>query len=234
VAARAEFVAGPAEIALSSLVKKDAPLRFGVDASAGVWLFDLRAEMTEQRGLDTKQYEGDLNFSTLPPVLPTEVKGTDDNWYFRGVFGGDLTLKYSDEDSIIIGGEYFYNQAGYDNAKLYPFLALNGAFTPLYLGKHYVGAYIVAASPFSFNDTTVTVSTLGNISDGSWLSRIDVAQLVLTNMTVNVFGAVHYGNTGELHLGFHLDPVPAIPSLANGVDVPADLFDAGVALRVSL
>ena len=237
VAARAEFSVGPGELALSSLVKNNAPLRFGIDASAGVWLFDLRAEATLQRGLDTPRFEGDLDFTK--GTLPSEQKGTDNDWFFRGVFGGDFTLKYNDQDNIIIGGEYFYNQAGYDSASIYPFLALKGAFTPLYLGKHYVGAYLVAASPLhawtnTFKDTSLTLSTLTNISDGSYLSRLDIQQVFLTNLTVNVFGAVHYGNEGELKLGVHIPKIPAVPALANGVDIADELVDVGVALRVSL
>ena len=232
IAARAEFVVGPGEIALSSLVKKDAPLRFGVDASAGVWLFDLRAEATVQRGLDGKKFEGKLDFAN--GTVPTEVPNTDDKWFVRGVFGGDITLKYTDDDSLIVGGEYFYNQAGYQDAKLYPFLALNGAFSPLYLGQHYFGAYVVAPSPFSFNDTSITVSTLGNLSDQSYLSRLDVQQVLLTNLTVNVFGDIHYGAPGELHLGIKVPPVPTVPALRDGINIAPQLFDVGVALRVAL
>ncbi len=232
VAARAEFVVGPGEIALSSLVKKDAPLRFGFDASAGIWLFDVRAEGTVQRGLDQKKFEGTLDFAN--GKVPTEVAGTDDQWFARGVVGADLQLKYSDEDSILIGGEYFYNQAGYSNAKLYPFLALNGAFTPFYLGQHYFGAYVSLPSPLSFNDTSITVSTLGNLSDGSYLSRLDVQQLFLTNLTVNVFGAVHWGNPGEMKLGVDIPAVPTIPALANGLTIEPPIVDVGAALRVSL
>jgi hypothetical protein len=239
VAARAEFAVGPGEIALSSLVKNNSPLRFGLDASAGVWLLDLRTEMTVQRGLDNAQFTGDLDFNSVPPKVPTQVTGTDNNWYFRGVFGTDLTLQYTDKDNIIVGGEYFYNQTGYDNATLYPWLATHNAFTPFYLGKHYMGVYVVAASPFTaftpaFLDTTATVSTLANLSDGSWLSRLDLQQLILTNLTINAFAAVHYGNEGELRLGVKIPPVPLVPQLVNGIDIKAPFIDTGVALRVAL
>lgn len=229
IAARAELLFGEVEIALSTLVKKDAPLRLGLDASAGLWLFDLRAETTIQRGLGRPKFAGELDFEERK--FPEEVD-TDDDFFFQGVFGADLTLKYTDQDNVIIGAEYFYNQAGYANAELYPFLALNGAFTPLFLGQHYVAGYAVLPQPFSFNDTSITLSTIANLSDTSVLSRIDVQQSVLTFMTFNVFAGYHWGNIGELRLGFETPPVP--PLLPNGFVLPTQIFDVGVALRLAL
>jgi hypothetical protein len=233
MAARAEFLFGEVEVALSTLVKKDSPLRLGLDASAAVWWFDVRGEMIVQRGLSQTRFDpnGEFDLGETPPVVPKALE-TDDDFFFQGVFGADLQLKYSDQDSVIIGAEYFYNQAGYPNAKLYPFLALNGAFTPLFLGQHYVAGYFVVPTPFSFNDTTFTTSTIANLSDLSALTRIDVQHSLLTYLTFNVFASYHWGNIGELHLGFEEDPAP--PLLPNGISVPTQIFDAGVALRLAL
>jgi hypothetical protein len=231
VGARAEFVFGQMELALSSLVKKDAPLRIGGDFSAGLWLFDVRAEATVQRGLDLPRYKGELDFET--GKLPEE-QDTDDDWYANVVVGADIQLQYNDQDTLIIGGEYFYNQAGYASAELYPFLVLNGAFRPLYLGQHYFGAYILAAGPLSFNDTNLTLSTLGNLSDRSFLTRFDVQQVLLSWVTVNAFASVHYGNRGEFKLGIDIPPIPLVPALAEGFELPDDFLDLGVALRIEL
>lgn len=229
MAARAELLFGQIELAVSTLVKKDAPPRLGLDASAGLWLFDLRAETTVQRGLGAPKFAGELDFAER--VFPEEID-TDDKFFFRGVFGADLTLKYSEQDTVILGAEYFYNQPGYQNAALYPFLALNGAFTPLFLGQHYLAGYAVLPKPLSLNDTSITLSTLANLSDASALARIDVQQSVLTFLTVNVFAGYHFGNVGELRLGFETPPLP--PLLPDGLVLPTQIFDAGVALRLAL
>lgn len=233
MAARAEFLFSEVEIALSTLVKKDSPLRLGLDASAGLWLFDLRGEVIVQRGLSQTRFDpkGEFDLRETPPVVP-EALDTDDDFFFQGVFGADLQLKYTDQDMIILGAEYFYNQAGYPNAKLYPFLALNGAFTPLFLGQHYVAGYLVIPQPFSFNDTSITASTIANMSDQSVLSRLDFQQSVLTYLTFNAFVSYHWGNIGELHLGFEEEPAP--PLLPNGINVPTQIVDVGVALRMAL
>lgn len=229
IAARAEFLFGELELAVSTLVKKDAPLRLGLDASAGLWLFDLRAETTIQRGLGRPKFAGDLDFAAR--VFPEEVD-TEEEIFFSGVFGADLTLKYSDQDNLILGAEYFYNQAGYQDAKLYPFLALNGAFTPLFLGQHYVAGYGVLPQPFSLDDTSITLSTIANLSDTSLLSRIDLQQSVLTSLTFNMFASYHWGNIGELRLGFETPPIP--PLLPEGFVLPTQIFDVGIAARLAL
>jgi hypothetical protein len=230
IAARAEFIVFDAEIALSTLVKDDAPLRFGADASLGLWIFDFRFEGTVQRGLDRPRYVGPFNLTTgQRPV----VADTDDDWFLRAVIGTEVAFNYTDNDAITFGAEYFYNQAGYDSATIYPFLLLNGAFTPLYLGKHYVGAYAFAPNPFFLENTTFTFSTLANVSDFSALSRIDVAYRLMNALTLNAFAGVHYGSIGEFHLGLDVPPQPGVPGLENGFTLERELFDFGVAARVA-
>lgn len=230
LAARAEFVFGPAELALSSFVKDNAPLRFGADVSAGIWLFDVKAEGVMSRGLSRRIFEGDLDFETFE--FPTEVD-TEENWYFEGVVGAETQIKYSDTDLIALGAEYFYNQAGYTSAKLYPFLFLNNAYVPLYTGQHYAAFYASAPAPFSFNDLNLTISTLGNLSDLSFLTRFDVQYTVLQYLTVNGFVAGHWGSVGEFKLGLDVPPVPLVPQLVDGLTLANDFIDVGASLRMS-
>ena len=230
VAARAEIVVGEMELALSTLVRQDAPLKIGADASFGLWLFDLRAEGTLQRGLEGKYWEGDLDFEEA--VFPEEVD-TDGEWFFRGVAGGDVSIKYSDQDSLIVGGEYFFNQVGYDSAELYPWLALNGGFTPFYLGRHYVAAYALLQGPWTWDEASFTVSTIANLSDLSVISRLDFSLLMLNYLSLNTYVAGHWGEVGEMRLGLEIDPLPFVPGLEDGLVVPTQVVDAGVALRVA-
>ena len=68
------------------------------------------------------------------------------------VAGLEVPIRYNDEDSVTIGAEYFYNDAGYDDASLYPWLVFNDAFTPFYLGKHYAGVYVFLPGPGALDD----------------------------------------------------------------------------------
>jgi hypothetical protein len=230
LAARAEFVFGPAELALSSFVKDEAPLRFGADVSAGIGLFDVKAEGILSRGLGRKLFEGDLDFDAGD--LPTEVD-TEGRWYFEGVVGAETQLKYTDTDTVALGAEYFFNQAGYDSATIYPFLFLNGGFTPLYTGQHYVAVYASAPSPLQFNDLQLILSTLGNLSDLSFLTRFDVQYTLLQYLTVNAFVVGHWGNVGEFKLGIDIPPLPVVPGLEDGFILENEAVDVGLALRMA-
>lgn len=231
VAARAEFVVGEAEFALSSSVQKDAPLRFGADASAGIWLIDVKGEAVVSRGIGRKLFEGELDFDGLPPTLPTQSNDPDDQWYFQGVLGAEASFKYTDLDNVNLGVEYFYNGAGYDDASLYPFLFLNNAFTPLYTGRHYGAVYASLPQPLDFNDVYLTLSTLGNFSDLSFLTRFDVQYVLLQYVTLNAFAAYHWGQVGEFKIGLDVDPIPGV--LPDGISIPNDQLDLGVAARIN-
>jgi hypothetical protein len=230
LAARAEFVLGEAELAVSSLVQRDAPLRLGLDASAGIGLFDVKAEAVVSRGLARKLFAGELDFQS--GTLPDELD-TDDDWFFEGVVGAEASFKYTDTDTFSIGAEYFYNQAGYDSAKIYPFLFFNNAYVPLYTGRHYGAVYVFVPGPFSWDDLNLTLSTLGNISDRSFLTRFDVQWVVLQYLTINTFVAGHWGSVGEFKLGLDIPPVPGVPQLAEGLRLENELIDVGFAARVN-
>lgn len=229
LAARAEAVFGTTEISTTAAVRRGEPLRFGADVSSGVWLFDLRAEGAAVFNSTQPFFVGDVDLER--GVLPTEISRADE-WIFQVVLGGELALPYSATDSVTVGGEYFYNDAGYDDVDLYPVLLARQAFLPLYVGRHYAAAYAVLAQPGRLDDTNVIVSTIGNLSDQSFLTRVDVATLFLTFFTVNVWGAVHYGNEGELRLALDLPPLPGVPGAEGGLSVPAPIVDVGAAITL--
>ena len=178
--------------------------------------------------------------SPAPP--PTRLSPAGTSWPTsttsrpQAVAGLRWGHKYNDEDHLEAGVEYFYNHTGYTDSSIYPWLLLNNAFVPFYVGKHYLGVYLQLPSPGSWNDTTFILSTLGNLSDSSYVTRLDHSVMLLTYLRLETFVAVHYGaRGGEFRLGL------SIPSqdLGGGVVTPAitvgtPQVDVGVALRVSL
>ena len=230
LAARIEAAFLNSEISVSAAVQRNQPLRFGLDASGGLWLIDLRAEVAALFGSDQPVFLGPVDLER--GVLP-EVSTRADEWVLQTVLGGEISVPYSATDFFTAGTEYFYNQAGYDDAALYPLLFQLGAFQPLYLGRHYLAGYFVLPGPGRFDDTTLLISTIANLSDLSAITRVDLSTLVLTFVTVNVWAAAHYGSIGELHLGIDLPPTPGVPGLEEGVSVPPPVLDLGGALTVS-
>ncbi|MFC1610574.1 hypothetical protein ACFL6C_06425 [Myxococcota bacterium] len=229
-ALRAELLFGETEIALTYASRKNNPHQLGLDISSAIWLFDLRTEVAAQKGIVTPFFRGPLDIQRL--AFPREVS-REDQWILQGTAALEITIRYADQDNVTVGVEYFYNDAGYKNAHLYPWLALEGQFVPLYLGRHYVAAYAHLPQPGLWNDTSFTVSAMGNLSDESWLARFDWQVRVLTHLDVNVYAIYHFGENGELNYGLS---VPAFPvaGLEDGIEVRQPIIDVGVALRVAI
>lgn len=178
--------------------------------------------------------------------------------------GATYSAKYSDEDAVTFGAEYFYDHSGYDGPEIYPVLlgvalyspypafppvpplttvptpnpwaGQPNPFTSFYLGKHYGGAYVSLPSPGSWNDTTFTLSVIGDLSDKSFVARLDHFVLLNTYLRLETYLAGHFGaREGEFRLGFEIPP----QQIAPGVTTPAFpiqplVVDAGIALRVTL
>ena len=242
---RAEILLGQAELTLSATMRKDAPTRLGFDLSAGLSFLDFRAEGALVYNTNRPYYRG--SFAPPDRPLPTLVDRSD-QWIPQAVVGVEATLKISDRDSLILGLEYFYNDAGYDAGNLYPFLlfqdsanrrACSGpdcaapAFQPLYMGRHYGAAYLALPNPLGFSDTTVILSALSNLSDRSALARLDFQTTVLSFLSLSLFGQVHFADRGEFKLGFAVAPTAGVPGLENGASIADPIFDLGAGLSLT-
>ncbi len=246
---RLEAVLGTAELGLDALLQDGHRPRFGVDLSAGIWELDLYAEAALRHGVDTPRWRevDPAATSVLDRYRQVDPRGFTP----QVVAGGSWTRKYSDEDTFTLGAEYFFDDSGYRSASIYPVLlavptagralgddalAAQQPFTPFYLGRHYAGVFALLPRPGSWNDTTFTLSVLGNLSDRSFVARLDHSVLALTYLRVETFVAGHFGHEGgELRLGFDVPP----QLIGGGLYTPrftlaAPVLEAGVALRVSL
>jgi hypothetical protein len=242
VGGRGEIVLGTVELGADALTQDGHRPRFGVDVSAGIWDFDVYAEAALRKGTDAPRWRVD-------PAAPPESLGYSafqpEGFTPFYVVGGSWSRNYSDEDAVTVGAEWAWNDAGYEDPSIYPFLLagapeLTGdpanpirqrdprAYRPFYLGRQYAGAFVSLPKPGSWNDTTFTLSVLGNLSDRSFVGRLDHSVLALTYLRVETFAAVSFGHEGgEFRLGFDLPPPIS-------VSVPPPILQLGVALRVSL
>lgn len=228
-ALRGEFVLGTAELSLSAAARKDQPYILGADISAGIWDFDLRLEGAVHYRDRGKYYTGTINpFTGEMPVL--EDRSQD--WIPQLVAGLDYAFNVGDNDSVSLGVEYFWNESGYDGASIYPWLLAQGAFRPLYLGQHYGGAYVLAMGPGSWDDTTWIGSVLGNLSDKSYLARLDFRATLLSYLSLDTYVNYHFGKSGEFHYGLSVPPIPGY--LPKGIEINQPIADFGIGLRVAL
>lgn len=226
-ALRAEFLFDQTEFALSAAYKRKQAKRVGLDFSTGFWLLELRAEGALLIDDPSIYYEGDFD---LPSVLPREVSRKDD-LIAQGVGGFELQIPYRRGDLLVLGAEGFYNQAGYDDASLYPWMAFNNAFKPFYAGKLYAGAFMGLMGPGDWDDTNIFATAIGNLSDRSNVARLDISQTVHRYLRWNLYSSYHFGDYGEFRYALDIRPNIFTPE---GVQIIAPLVEIGGGLQLEL
>jgi hypothetical protein len=217
-AARLEALVGNTEVTASVAARRNQPLRLGADLSTGVWLFDLHVEGALLHGDDLHGWEGTL---AKGAPLPTEVDRSDE-WIPQVTAGAEITFKIGDQDTLSWGVEGFYNDLGYDDPDLYPWLLLQGDLQFFYVGRQYAATYLYLPAPGNWQHVSFTGSAISNLSDETGVARLDASWVVLTELALNVYGQYHFGDQGEF---------------AYSVDVPGFQYemprvDVGVGARI--
>ncbi|WP_224250296.1 hypothetical protein, partial [Hyalangium gracile] len=210
-ATRAEVVLGESELGLSAVLQRGRKPRFGVDLSTALGPFDVYAEAALRKGSETPLYRlpagmslqdfieqaQDLEFDSFDDLRQLPVESYFPTGFTPQVAGGaNYTFAYSENESATVGVEYFYNSTGYDTSIVYPYLIAQGAFQPFFLGEHYAGVFGVLAGPGSWDRTSFVLSTLGNLSDKSFITRLDVSHRALSYLSVEAYASVNYGEKG--------------------------------------
>lgn len=228
-AGRAEVVLGETEVGLDALVQHGARPKYGADLSTALGPIDVYAEAALKAGPAFRYEEAAFQ----PTPLFTLYEENEVATYGLSAAGGlTWTFAYTENDTATVGAEYFYNPNGYADPEVYEFLLINGAFQPFYTGQHYASVYALVAGPGTWDKTAFVLSNLANLSDKSFVSRLDFTVRVLTYLTVEANVSVFYGNPdGELRLRLQ---VPG--HLIGGSDftLPEQRFTAGLGLRMDL
>ena len=253
-AVRAEIVLGTFEAGAGVFGRQNSKAKFAADFSAGIWDLDFYGEaaLRNASDVDRVSYDSQADLSTTPAVLPTIIEKLyqperGSGWKPQVTGGVSYTRQYADKDTFTVGVEYFYNGLGYSSAEVYPGLVLprntplSNPATFFYLGRHYLAVFATAPAPYSWDNTTFTVSALGNLSDNSGLARLDYSLTVLTHVRFEAYGVVHFGQkNGEFRFGLDASALvppgsdPKLEELGNKYSFGPSLFDLGVGLRVAL
>ncbi|HEX4802857.1 MAG TPA: hypothetical protein VFV14_05075 [Myxococcaceae bacterium] len=230
-ALRGEIAVGRGEVGAEMVLQNGRRPRFGLDASSAVGPLDLYLEVGMRKGSEVTQFR--LNPQPDPLLgLAGQFVSYQPTDLAVGASGGfNTTLVFGENNDLIVGAEYFYNSSGYDSAAYYPWLILQGAFQPFYVGEHYGAIYATFTSPSLLGEnTSLVLSNLANLSDQSLITRLDYLTRVLSYLFVEAFADLHYGKRGgEFRLGgFDL------PIGDQTISVPAPTFDLGLGVRVKM
>ncbi|HEX8818932.1 MAG TPA: hypothetical protein VF794_03330 [Archangium sp.] len=249
-AARAEVVFGQTELGLDAVLQRGREPRFGLDFSSGLGPIDVYAEVALKKGSDTPLFrlpEG-VSLADLLGQLPGANGGAPpdlstlpiERYYPEGHTpqasgGATWTFAYSENDTATVGIEYFYNSTGYPTSLAYPYLIFQGQYQPFYVGRHYAALYALVGGPGSWDDTNFILSSLGNLSDRSFTTRLDVTHRALRYLSVEAFVATNYGQKGgEFRFALNLPAMRLGEQQIPPTVIAAPTFQAGVGLRIDL
>ncbi|OJH37551.1 hypothetical protein [Cystobacter ferrugineus] len=248
-AARAEVVLGHTELGVDAVLQHGRKPRFGLDLSSGLGPIDIYGELALKKGSDAPMFRmpqgvslGDLlgqfqGNGGMPPdlgALPIEAYYPEG--YTPQVSGGATwTFAYSESDTATVGVEYFYNSMGYPGSLAYPYLILQGQYQPFYLGRHYAAVYAFLSGPGSWDNTNFILSNLGNLSDRSFITRLDVTHRALRYLSIEAFIAANYGQRGgEFRFALNLPALRMGEQVTPPIAVAPPTIQAGVGLRIDL
>ena len=234
-AIRGEFVVGHTELGIDGLAQRGRVPRLGADVSTGIGPVDLYAEASLQKGSDYPFYRVNPNPDLSQGLDGLVLSQTQTQWQGAVAAGLSYSIAIAETDQLVLSGEYFFNSGGYTDPRIYPYLLLTGNYQPFYTGKNYASLGASIVGPGNWENVTFSLTNLGNLSDKSFITRVDFTIRVLSYLQVEAYADTHYGTRGgELRLGFDTpagtvggQPIPAI-------SLPAPTFDLGVGLRMSI
>ncbi len=233
-AVRVEKMIGNAEIGADAVFRGGISPIYGLDFSSPLGPFDVYGEAAYMTSTSAPHYRL-TSAPTTGADLSTLYSEREMHGPIYQVSGGlNYSFGWKTNRLATAGVEYFYNDEGYDESSAYPVLILLGRYKGFYTGRNYAAIYLTAEGPDESKHTSYTFSTLGNLSDSSYISRLDFNWNFLTYVTFGAYYAQHYGRKGgEFNfalntpaLTYQTAPVPA-------VNVPQTVFDLGMSLRVA-
>jgi hypothetical protein len=245
-AARVEIVLGTLEAGVGVFGRRDSKAKFAGDVSFGVWDLDFYGEVAVRNAgdVDFVHYRGasepceNSTDGALADVAQYYTIARGSGWKPQATGGVTYTRKYADKDLFLVGAEYFYNALGYTSVKDYLGLVplsqtmVNPA-SFFYLGRQYLGVFVSAPAPYSWDLHTFTLSSLANLTDQSGITRFDYSYTLLTHIRFEAYAAVRWGQrNGEFRLGFDSASLPCYTGVPKAW--APSIFDVGLGLRVAM
>lgn len=227
-ALRGELLLGTAELTLSAAAGKGSPTRIASDLSTPLGPLDLRLEASWTRGVTYPEGWEDLA-AFIQPDAEVDAPLED---YLRALVGLEWAINYSDTRSFFIGAEYFYNQAGTNDPDDYLITLARGDGTFLYLGQHYLAAYIVFPGLGAERNYSAFLNSVVNLSDKTALIRADFRASLYRNLSLAISLSHYAGDNGEFRFQFDVPALPGVDGLEDGIQVRATTWVPQIAIQM--
>jgi len=223
---RMEYLTRSGEYALTLNTQQKKASRFGFDFSKGIKILDFTLSAAFIHNDPTPFFEGDFS---LEGNLIEEIQNApgsidrSDQW-FRQVSSGFLYSRSVFETrSLLINGEVFYNQAGYENSDLLTYsivnslipianfqnnpqndtensaqnnTASNASFNPLYFSKYYAALGFTLMGLGADKDQTMTVLAINNLDDQTGVLQLLYNAQPFRDLSLSASMGWFYGGEG--------------------------------------
>ncbi len=241
-AAQIEYDFKGGAVGLNGLAQRNRSLRAGGYVTAGLGDFDFYGEAVLKQCLDLPNMAPN---TSCGPSNPSSTIGVPPSSAYRfgpllqppspivqAVASLSYGINFEGNKSITLGAEYFYNSASF-RASQYPNLIFQGFFQPFYLGRNYL--VLSATLTDTTAKTTWVLTNIGDLSDVSFITRLDFIVTVLSYLQVESYASVDYGHRGgEFRLGFDIPGLSLNGSAPLNVVVPVPILQLGLGLRLAL
>jgi len=227
-AIRGELLIGTAELTLSAAAGRGSPTRFATDLSTPLGPLDLRLEASWTQGV-TYAEGWEVLATFIQPDVEVDAPLED---YLRALVGLEWAINYSDTRSVFVGAEYFYNQAGTSDSENYLVTLARGDGTFLYLGQHYLAAYIVFPGLGAERSYSAFLNTVVNLNDQTALIRADFRASLYRNLSLALSLTHYLGDQGEFRFQFDVPAVPGVDGLENGLQVRATTWVPQISVQM--
>lgn len=218
-ALRADVAIGDAgEISLTASFLQRRRPRYGLDWSMGVGPVDLNAELALVRDTDVRLWE-----RTAEGFAQRDFGGP------KLLASGGMSTQFRLADVFRVGLrlEGFYNPLGYEDRAFLTWLQSTGDYRALFFGRYY-GMGQVSLSRRSMYAPTLSLTAVANVSDQSYMSRLEYSMVVMTAVKFFVFVEAPFGARGSEFLFQPDTAVAPLPAVGLG------LFRAGINVRMRL
>jgi hypothetical protein len=217
-AVRAEVALGPSELSLTAAFQQGRRPRYGLGWSVGVGPLDLNAELALVRDSLARTWQRTgAGFSERPYGGP-QVQASG---------GVESTFRLGDLYRANLRLEGFYNGLGYDERAMLTWVQSTGDYRPLFFGRVY-GLAQLRVDRRSQAEPSVGLSVLSNLSDPSFLARLNAGIGVLRDVNVQGYLELPFGERGS---EFLFEPDTTVAELPSSSHL---LFRAGLGVTIRM
>jgi len=237
---RAEYLTKSGEYAITLNTQQKKSTRIGFDLSKGINILDFTFSVAFIHNDPTPFF--DIDFSLQDNIAQQilnapETLDRSDQWLHQVSSGFLYSKTIFGNKTLIMNGEVFYNQAGYDSSNPLTFIIVNSlipianiqntlldpsidqstgefSFNPLYFSKKYAALGLILMGLGKDKDQTATVLTINNLDDQTGVLQMIYSAQPFRDLHMTTSVGWFYGGEGTFRPNIDFSEIPFLSDLS--------------------